>query len=58
VSSSATVGQEADRVFHRAEVHLHQGGQDYDVMGWSREQIIHDALGHFERHQQFYRALH
>ena len=49
---------ELDTVFHRAEVHLHQGGQGYDVMGWSREQIIHDVLGHFERHQQFHRALH
>lgn len=47
-----------DTVFHRAEVHLYQGGQGYDVMGWSREQIIHDVLGHFERHQQFHRALH
>ena len=47
-----------DTVFHRAEVHLYQGGQGYDVMGWSREQIIHDLLGHFERHQQFHRALH
>ncbi|MCR9185988.1 MAG: BCCT family transporter [Halieaceae bacterium] len=50
--------EELDTVFHRAEVHLHQGGQGYDVMGWSREQIIHDVLGHFERHQQFHRALH
>jgi choline/glycine/proline betaine transport protein len=58
VPSSVAVGEGADRVFHRAEVHLHQGGQDYDVMGWSREQIIHDVLGHFERHQQFHRALH
>lgn len=43
--------------YHRAEVHLFQGGQDYDVMGWTREQIIHDALGHYERHLQFHRGL-
>ncbi|MAD64621.1 BCCT family transporter [Haliea sp.] len=60
--ATATGAEEAepktDTVFHRAEVHLYQGGQGYDVMGWSREQIIHDVLGHFERHQQFHRALH
>ncbi len=57
-SGAEDATEELDTVFHRAEVHLHQGGQGYDVMGWSREQIIHDVLGHFERHQQFHRALH
>lgn len=40
----------------RLEVHLPQGGQDYDVMGYSSEAIIHDVLDHFDRHQDFWRV--
>ncbi len=39
--------------FYRAEVHLSEGGQDYDVMNWTREQIITDVLDHYEKHLQF-----
>ena len=28
------------RKYFRAEVHLQEGGQDYDVMGWSRDGVI------------------
>jgi hypothetical protein len=38
----------ADR-YYRAEVHLAQGGQDYCVMGWSREQITLDALKQYDQ---------
>lgn len=37
----------------RAEVYLREGGQDYDVMGWPRMQLIHDVLDQYERHRQF-----
>ena len=37
----------------RAEVYLREGGQDYDVMGWPRVQLIHDVLDQYERHRQF-----
>jgi choline/glycine/proline betaine transport protein len=47
---------EGDR-YYRAEVHLSQGGQDYCVMGWSREQIIHDVLGQYENHLQFLHSM-
>lgn len=43
--------------FFRAEVHLAQGGQDYCIMGWSREQITHDVLNHYENHLQFLHSL-
>ena len=33
----------------RAEVHLLEGGQHYDVFGYTREQIISDALSQYER---------
>lgn len=39
--------------YFRAEVCLQEGGQDYDVMGWSREQIIHDILDQYEKHLHF-----
>ncbi len=41
----------------RAEVFLKEGGQDYDLMGWSREQIIHDVLDQYEKHLSFLRMV-
>ena len=37
----------------RAEVHLREGGQDYDLMGWSVEDVIHDVLDQYRRHMHF-----
>ncbi|MCO7567841.1 choline BCCT transporter BetT [Pseudomonas sp. S 311-6] len=48
---SDTPGEE--RKYFRAEVHLREGGQDHDVMGWSKEEVIGDILDHFERHMHF-----
>ena len=42
-----------ERKYFRAEVHLKEGGQDYDVMGWSREDVISDILGQYEKHMHF-----
>jgi choline/glycine/proline betaine transport protein len=42
-----------DRKYFRADVHLKEGGQDYDVMGWSRDDIIGDILDQYERHMHF-----
>ncbi|MBF8780456.1 choline BCCT transporter BetT [Pseudomonas fulva] len=42
-----------ERKYFRAEVHLREGGQDHDVMGWSREEVIGDILDHFERHMHY-----
>lgn len=39
----------------RLEVHIIDGGQDYDVMGYSRGQLIHDVLDQYERHLEFLR---
>ena len=38
---------------NRAEVHLSQGSQNYCIMGWTREQVIHDVLEQFEKHEHF-----
>lgn len=43
--------------YYRAEVHLKEGGQDYDVMGWSKDDVIHDVLEQYERHMHFLAAV-
>lgn len=42
-----------NRRYFRAEVHLAEGSQDYDLMGYTKEQIINDMLDQYERHLQF-----
>ncbi|WP_091386442.1 BCCT family transporter [Microbulbifer marinus] len=40
-------------IYFRAEVHLFEGGQDYDVMGWTKDQLLTDMVSQYERHLQF-----
>ncbi len=42
-------------VYHRVEVHLREGGQGYDVMGYTHSQLIDDVLDRYEQHLQFLR---
>ncbi|MEB5138032.1 choline BCCT transporter BetT [Pseudomonas aeruginosa] len=42
-----------NRRYFRAEVHLAEGSQDYDLTGYTKEQIINDMLDQYERHLQF-----
>ncbi|GAB49144.1 choline BCCT transporter BetT [Mobilicoccus pelagius] len=42
-------------VIGRLHVHLAAGGQGYDVMGYSRAQLIHDVLDQYEDHLEFLR---
>ena len=41
--------------YARLEVHLADGEQGYDVMGYSRSQLIHDCLDAYEQHLEFLR---
>ena len=41
------------REYFRAEVHLAEGGLDYDIMGWSRNAVIGDIIDQYERHLQY-----
>lgn len=43
----------SDETFYRAEVHLMEGGQDYDIMGWTEEQVVADILNQYENHLHF-----
>ena len=60
--SDAVVGKaiedlsETER-YHRAEVHFTEGSQDYDVMGWTRDQVIADLLEQYEKHLHFLHVL-
>ena len=44
-----------DDVYSRLEVHLRDGGQGYDVMGYTHTQLIDDVLDQYERHLEFLR---
>lgn len=44
---------EEERKYFRAEVFLREGGQDYDIMGWSKEQVIADIVSQYEKHMHF-----
>lgn len=43
--------------YYRAEVYLSDGGQDYDVMGLTRDELIQDVLGQYDRHFQYLHAV-
>jgi len=42
-----------DENYYRAEVYLGDGGQDYDIYGYNREQIIHEVLNQYNRHMHY-----
>ncbi len=44
-----------DSTYSRLEVFLRRGGQGYDVMGYSKQQLIDDVLDAYERHIEFLR---
>jgi choline/glycine/proline betaine transport protein len=41
----------------RAEVFLLNGGQDYDIFGFNKDQILGDAISQYERHFQYLHSL-
>ncbi|NLY12297.1 MAG: choline BCCT transporter BetT [Gammaproteobacteria bacterium] len=52
-SSEEDAEEREERKYFRAEVHLMEGGQDYDIMGWSRGEVIEDILDQYEQHMHF-----
>ncbi|SDE41780.1 BCCT family transporter [Rhodospira trueperi] len=49
----AEVNDEHDDQYYRAEVFLSEGSQNYNVFGYTREQIIGDILSQYQKHVQF-----
>ncbi|MBA2690991.1 MAG: choline BCCT transporter BetT [Rubrobacter sp.] len=41
--------------YYRLDVHLREGGQGYDVMGYTHSQLIDDVLDQYEQHVEFVR---
>jgi choline/glycine/proline betaine transport protein len=55
--ASADTDEEDESAYYRAEVHLREGGQDYDIMGWSKLAIINDVIDQYHKHQHFLHLL-
>jgi len=45
--------KDGPRQYFGAEVHLLEGSQHYDVMGYTREQIIGDVISQYRKHSHF-----
>ncbi len=54
---TGTLDTESDDTYYRAEVHLAEGGQDYDIMGWSTTAVINDVIDQYQKHQHFLHRL-
>jgi choline/glycine/proline betaine transport protein len=48
---------EKENVYYRAEVHLSEGGQDYCVMGWSKDALINDVVDQYHKHLYFLHSM-
>ncbi|GGD41873.1 choline transporter [Malaciobacter pacificus] len=42
-----------DELYYCAIVHLIEGGQDYDIMGWSKDGIRNDVVDQYEKHMHY-----
>jgi len=50
-------GDEDEQSYYRAEVHLLEGGQDYDIMGWSKTAVINNIIDQYHKHLHFLHLL-
>ncbi len=48
---------ENDEFYYRAEVFLNEGGQGYDVLGWSQDMLRSDIIEQYRRHLHFLHLL-
>ncbi|GAC30956.1 BCCT family transporter [Paraglaciecola polaris] len=44
---------DGEHTYYRADVHLSEGGQNYDIMGWSKLAVINDIIDQYHRHLHF-----
>ena len=45
--------QDQQSSYYQAEVFLREGGQNYDVMEWTEEDLLQDIIDQYERHLHF-----
>ncbi|MDO6444545.1 choline BCCT transporter BetT [Colwellia sp. 1_MG-2023] len=46
-----------EQSYYRVEVHLLEGGQDYDIMGWSKDAVINNIIDQYHKHLHFLHLL-
>jgi choline/glycine/proline betaine transport protein len=51
------VTDDDEQSYYRAEVHLVEGGQDYDIMGWSKTAVINNIIDQYHKHLHFLHLL-
>ena len=56
-SNDITETDEDEQSYYRAEVHLGEGGQDYDIMGWSKTAVINNIIDQYHKHLHFLHLL-
>jgi choline/glycine/proline betaine transport protein len=56
-SDEESIDNDEEQSYYRAEVHLIEGGQDYDIMGWSKIAVINDVIDQYHKHQHFLHLL-
>lgn len=49
----STEENDDEKSYFRAEVHLVEGGQDYDIMGWSKNAVIDNIIDQYHKHLHF-----
>ncbi|MGD8572653.1 MAG: choline BCCT transporter BetT [Gammaproteobacteria bacterium] len=47
------VGEDKQKHYYRAEVHLLEGSQNYDIMGYTQDQILSDFIHQYEKYMHF-----
>tara|TARA_R110000803_G_scaffold76020_5_gene140442 strand:+ start:4245 stop:6194 length:1950 start_codon:yes stop_codon:yes gene_type:complete len=52
-----TESDDDEQSYYRAEVHLEEGGQDYDIMGWSKTAVINNIIDQYHKHLHFLHLL-
>jgi len=56
-SSDNAEADNDEQSYYRAEVHLVEGGQDYDIMGWSQTAVINNLIDQYHKHLHFLHLL-
>lgn len=51
------VEEQPTQIFYQAEVFLREGGQNYDVIDWTQEDLLKDIIDQYERHLHFLSVL-
>lgn len=48
-----STSQKSAERYYRAEVYLQDGSQEYDLVGYTKEQVLIDIINQYERHIQY-----